>query len=223
MCLSSSGAGEDQAHGAELVDRGDQRAGGADAGDLFDDDADRDGVSAGTAILLGHVDGRETALVERLERLDGEAFVLVDIRRMGLYLVLTDLPDDIADHPLLVSEGEEGIGHGASNRFRHDNGSTSSNLRPAGVSARAGGREFALTGSERGGQRSGAGRDGEAKQGRQCGAEKPCGADKPSGRLSGPGGTSGWTDPSASPVLALDHRQPRRRSGPYAVLHISTQ
>src|SRR5690606_41480433 len=67
-----------QAHGAELVDRGDQRGGATDAGDLLDHDAGGDRVGALAAVGLGDVHGVEARGVERAQRLLGEAGLTVD-------------------------------------------------------------------------------------------------------------------------------------------------
>ena len=61
--------GEDERHRAELVDRRDERAAGADPGDLLDDDAGRERVGPDAAVLLGHVRREEVARDQRVVRL----------------------------------------------------------------------------------------------------------------------------------------------------------
>src|SRR5690606_22034622 len=75
--LEVLGAGEQHRQGAQLVDGGDEGGGGAGAGDLLDDDDGGERVGAGTAVLLGHVDGVQVVRDQRVECLLREACLLV--------------------------------------------------------------------------------------------------------------------------------------------------
>ncbi len=75
--LQLLGAGEDHRQRAELVDRRYERGRAADAGDLLDDDDGRQRIGAGTAVGLRYVDGVQVVGDQRVERLLGEAGLLV--------------------------------------------------------------------------------------------------------------------------------------------------
>ena len=107
-------AGDHHRQRAELVDRGDQAAAHADAGDLLDHQHRGQRVGTGTAVLLGHVRRVEVGLLERLRGLLGVAALLVDLGGVRRDLGRTEVADGLADRLVLLGEREQGelVAHG---------------------------------------------------------------------------------------------------------------
>ena len=106
LLLQLLGAAQDQAHRAQLVDRGDQRRRRADPRDLLDHDAGRHRVGALAAVLLGDVHRVEPGRVQRLQRLLREARILVDVGGVRGDLLLAEIPQHRAQLVVLLGQLE---------------------------------------------------------------------------------------------------------------------
>src|SRR5215207_8549117 len=96
--------GEQQRHRAQLVDRRDQRRGGAGPRHLLDHDAGRERVGTGAAVLLRDVDRVEVGLAQRVVGRLGELPALVHLGGERGDLVVADRSDRLAQHQVLVGQ-----------------------------------------------------------------------------------------------------------------------
>ena len=104
-------AGELEAERAELLHREDQGRGRADLPHLLDRDQREERAGAEPAVLLGEEEAEDVVLAEQLDDVPGELVGGVDLGRARRDPLARELPDEVAQLPLLVVQDVPG--HGA--------------------------------------------------------------------------------------------------------------
>src|SRR6266566_9745684 len=111
-------AGELEAERAELLHREDERRGRADLRHLFDRDQREKGAGAEPAVLLGEEEAEDVVLAEQLDDVPRELVGGVDLGSPRRDSLASELPDEVAQLPLLVAQDVPGHGAESTGRAR---------------------------------------------------------------------------------------------------------
>src|SRR5439155_7192495 len=103
---------------AELLHREDQRRGGADLPDLLDRDQREERAGAEPAVLLVEEEAEDVVLAEQLDDVPGELVGGVDLGSARRDPLARELPDEVAQLPLLVAQDVPGHGAESTGRAR---------------------------------------------------------------------------------------------------------
>jgi hypothetical protein len=103
------GAGELEAERAELLHGEDERRGRADLPHLLDSDQREERSGAEPAVFLGEEEAEDVVLAEELDHVPGELVGGVDLGGPRRDPLARELPDEVAQFPLLV--GQDVPGH----------------------------------------------------------------------------------------------------------------